>query len=144
LDTHLVCVCCRCQPVTVGPVTDQELQDRVYMYTDQQLCRSKTQYTSYSVQEDIFSQLELNMKYVHITGLAAIAAQIPHLDQFRWPGYYLMIHAAVLAVLVLALFREKRTDLNRGKGNCTVRNLHLAVPMYVSSPHCKCFGTSTV
>jgi len=76
------------------------------------------------------------MKYGHIIGLAAIAAQIPHLDQFRWPGYYLMIHAALLAVLVLALFREKRTDLNRGKGNCTVRKLPLSVPTYISSQYC--------
>ena len=77
-------------------------------------------------------------KHAPVIGLAAVAAQIPHLDQFRWPGYYFMIHAAVLAVLVLVLFREKRTDLNRGVGNCTIRKLHMAVPVYVSSLHSEC------
>ena len=63
-------------------------------------------------------------------GLAAIAAQIPGLDQFRWPGYWLICHSAVLAVLMLLLFREKKSDLTRGKFFSPTKKL--PVPVYVS------------
>ena len=63
-------------------------------------------------------------------GLAAIAAQIPGLDQFRWPGYWLIFHSAVVAILMLLLFREKKSDLTRGSFFSSTKNL--PVPVYVS------------
>ncbi len=66
----------------------------------------------------------------HSLGLSAIVAEIPNLDQFRWSGYFIAFHSFVLVVLVLALFREKRTDLRRGGSSWAVGKF--SVPLYVS------------
>lgn len=76
----------------------------------------------------------LSLNYIMIAqliiGLSVVAVQIPHLDQFRWPGYWIVMHSVVLAVVVLVLFRERWTDTIRGGRRCGINNL--PVPAYVS------------
>ena len=50
-----------------------------------------------------------------ILALGAIASQIPSLDPFRWPGYYLIIHGGLLNIFVMLFFCEKWDDVNRKK-----------------------------
>ena len=75
--------------------------------------------------------------------LETIASNIPSLDQFRWPGYYLVGHSLFLLVLVMLLFDEKWDDINRrdsyrnerkrttGIGSCC-KIQKPAIPIYVS------------
>ena len=51
--------------------------------------------------------------YCFIAALGALASQIPSLDPFRWPGYYLIIHGVLLNVFVMLFFCEKWDDVNR-------------------------------
>ena len=54
--------------------------------------------------------------HVFITlALGALASQIPSLDPFRWPGYYLIIHSGLLNIFVMLFFSEKWDDVNRKK-----------------------------
>ena len=48
-----------------------------------------------------------------LLGLGALASQIPSLDPFRWPGYYLIIHGGLLNIFVMLFFSEKWNDINR-------------------------------
>ena len=64
--------------------------------------------------------------------LGAVAAQIPGLDQFRWPGWYLCAHSAALFLFVSVVFKERWSDLRHGgRGACNFRNI--SVPYHVSS-----------
>ena len=38
-------------------------------------------------------------------------AQIPAIDQFRWPGYLTIILSFLLGVVTMVWFREKRGDI---------------------------------
>ena len=62
--------------------------------------------------------------------LTIIAAQIPGLDQFRWPGYFIAIHSSLLFIVNALLFWDKWTDLNRKHGRCGLRDA--SIPGYVS------------
>ena len=73
---------------------------------------------------------------MHCPGLTAIVAQIPSIDQFRWPGYLILLHAVVLAVVVVLLFQEKKEDLYRGGGSCSLRKT--PIPIYVSPVQTRC------
>ena len=53
------------------------------------------------------------------------------MDQFRWPGYFIVVFAVVLAVVTLAGFREKTYDVRRKGGSINCRSL--PIPLYVSS-----------
>ena len=64
-------------------------------------------------------------------GVAAVVAQIPSIDQFRWPGYFMLVHAMVLAVTTLLGFREKNEDIRREGGSIKLRGI--PIPFYVSS-----------
>ena len=50
-----------------------------------------------------------------LLALGALASQIPSLDPFRWPGYYLIIHGGLLNIFVMLFFSEKWDDVNRKK-----------------------------
>ena len=65
-----------------------------------------------------------------LLALSAIAAQIPGLDQFRWPGWFLCAHALFLFLLTLFNFREKKDDMNREGKSCAPKKL--LIPKYVS------------
>ena len=68
--------------------------------------------------------------------ITAIVSQIPLLDQFRWPGYYLCVHAFILFVVVLIFFNEKWVDINRikkkNRKRCQWTIKKPVVPIYVS------------
>ena len=66
------------------------------------------------------------------SGIGAIAAEIPGLDQFRWPGYFLIISSAILAVIVLVCMREKWSDFARDDKYCHCSLNKIPVPLYVS------------
>ena len=62
--------------------------------------------------------------------LSAIAVQIPHLDQFRWPGWFISVYTSFIFIVTIVLFREKMTDINRKGGKCGIQEI--SVPYYVS------------
>lgn len=74
-----------------------------------------------------------HVKIIKISGVAAIIAQIPSIDQFRWPGYFAVVHALVLGVVTLVGFREKKDDIRRGTASIKCRDI--PIPIYVSSNH---------
>ena len=57
-------------------------------------------------------------------------AQIPAIDQFRWPGYFNIIYSFLLGVVTMVWFREKRGDVQKKGG--PVLPKHLPIPLYVS------------
>ena len=63
-------------------------------------------------------------------GIGAIVAQIPAIDQFRWPGYFTIIYSFLLGVVTMVWFREKRGDVQKKGG--PVLPKHLPIPLYVS------------
>ena len=63
-------------------------------------------------------------------GVAAIVAQVPTIDQFRWPGYFMLFYAMVLAGATLLGFREKKEDVRREGGSIKLRGI--PIPFYVS------------
>jgi MFS family permease len=63
-------------------------------------------------------------------GLAAVVAQIPSIDQFRWPGYFSIIYSFLLGVVTMVLFREKRGDVQKKGGPVLPKTL--PIPLYVS------------
>ena len=67
-------------------------------------------------------------------GIAVIVAQIPSVDQFRWPGYFTIIYSFLLGLATMVLFREKRGDVQKKGGPVLPKNL--PIPLYVSSPFC--------
>lgn len=71
---------------------------------------------------------------LYILGISAIVAQIPSIDQFRWPGHFTVLHAVVLAVITLLGFREKKEDLQRDGQAVTFRGF--PIPFYVSANLC--------
>ena len=71
------------------------------------------------------------MLCVWVLGIAAIVAQIPSIDQFRWPGYFILLHAVVLGVVTVLGFREKKEDLCRESRSIRLRDI--PIPLYVSS-----------
>ena len=62
--------------------------------------------------------------------LAAIAAQVPQLDQFRWPGWFLLVVTAIIFVWTLVCFCEEWDDINRQKEQCGIQDRR--IPLYVS------------
>ena len=62
--------------------------------------------------------------------MAAVVANIPVIDQFRWPGWFICGAASFLFVLTLVLFREKWEDINRKGGTCGIQDTR--IPYYVS------------
>ena len=57
-------------------------------------------------------------------------AQIPSIDQFRWPGYFTIIFSILLGVVTMVLFREKRGDVQKKGGPVLLKTL--PIPLYVS------------
>jgi len=60
--------------------------------------------------------------------------QIPLVDKFRWPGWYVFFHGIVQLTIVIILFKEKWTDLKRASIDCKKLSIlnGIAVPFYVS------------
>ena len=63
-------------------------------------------------------------------GIASAMIQIASIDQFRWPGYFVIVIAFCLGVATLVGFREKKGDLHRGCASINYRDI--PIPMYVS------------
>jgi MFS family permease len=63
-------------------------------------------------------------------GLAAVVAQIPSIDQFRWLGYFTIIYSFLLGVVTMVLFKEKRGDVQKKGGPVLLKTL--PIPLYVS------------
>lgn len=78
---------------------------------------------------------------LYLLGVAAIVAQIPSIDQFRWPGYFILLHAVLLCVITLLGFREKKGDIQRAGHAITFRGI--PIPFYVSS-NLKCTRVCTL
>ena len=68
------------------------------------------------------------------SGFAALAAQIPLVDRFRWSGWFYVFFGTIQMLITLLVFKEKWTDLKRTSIQC--RRLPIlsgiAVPFYVS------------
>ncbi len=75
--------------------------------------------------------------------MVAIAAQIPSISDFHWPGYYMSMHSFVLLALVIIVFDEKWIDVTRRIKNNNNNNIGIklkilkefrnpALPYYVS------------
>lgn len=72
------------------------------------------------------------------SALAAIVSLFPHVDQFRWPGIYIVIHSVLMFVTTLLLFQGKdgsKTDDSRKSScrECASPRPMLPVPVFVSS-----------
>jgi len=63
--------------------------------------------------------------------------QIPFVDKFRWPGWYVFFHGIAQMTIVTVLFKEKWTDLKRASIDCKKLSIlnGIAVPVYVSLQH---------
>jgi len=66
-----------------------------------------------------------------------MVVQIPLVDKFRWPGWYVFFHGIVQMTIVTVLFKEEWTDLKRASIDCKKLSIlnGIAVPIYVSLQH---------
>ncbi len=58
--------------------------------------------------------------------MVAIAAQIPSISDFHWPGYYMSMHSFLLLVLVIVVFDERWMDATRRIKN-NINNISIKV-----------------
>ncbi|XP_019853377.1 PREDICTED: uncharacterized protein LOC109582831 [Amphimedon queenslandica] len=98
----------------IGESSDKVIQMRkeASLKSDEQSSRktSSLKYTNFFI---LFTIAVIGLASGPVLG--ALASQIPSLDPFRWPGYYLIIHSGLLNIFVMLFFCEKWDDVNRRK-----------------------------
>ena len=69
-----------------------------------------------------------------LTGIAALVAQIPLVDDFRWSGWFYVFYGTMQMLITVVMFKEKWTDLKRTSIQCRRLSIlsGIAVPFYVS------------